>query len=278
MESGSGARRRARFLALVAAPEVPVDGVAAARHGALAARRATSRATQQAPLADQNAHRAYALPPFPTRQVAPAALAIALLHAALWWAWSHAPHSPATPVVTPPIAIEMTAPPKPLPEAPKSAPITPPKPLPKVPKSHAPRPQPRPSPTPTPPTAQPSPAAPSTPTASATAAPVAPAAPPAPAVPEKTTQPDANADYLHNPAPDYPSTAQDYGWQGKVVLHVHVKAEGSPDTIQVRASSGHRVLDDAAVAAVRQWSFVPAKRGPTPVDGWVDVPLNFQLN
>ncbi|MBN3816941.1 energy transducer TonB, partial [Paraburkholderia sp. Se-20369] len=95
---------------------------------------------------------------------------------------------------------------------------------------------------------------------------------------EKTTLPDGDADYLRNPAPAYPAIAQDYGWQGKVVLHVHVLANGTPDSIQLRSSSGHRVLDDAAIAAVRRWSFVPAKRGTTPVDGWVDVPLNFQLD
>jgi protein TonB len=29
---------------------------------------------------------------------------------------------------------------------------------------------------------------------------------------------------------------------------------------------------------VLQWTFDPARRGQTPVDGWVTVPLNFKLS
>lgn len=62
------------------------------------------------------------------------------------------------------------------------------------------------------------------------------------------------------------------------MLRVHVDASGHPIGVQLHASSGHEVLDKAALAAVRQWTFVPAKRGATPIDGWVDVPLDFRLN
>ncbi|WP_122235428.1 TonB family protein, partial [Pseudomonas coronafaciens] len=40
---------------------------------------------------------------------------------------------------------------------------------------------------------------------------------------------------------------------------------------------GVPALDEAAQAAVRQWTFIPAKRGDTPVEGWVNVPLAFKL-
>lgn len=208
------------------------------------------------------------------RAVLLGALSVALLHAALIAAWLHARPATPAPVVTPPIALQIAVPPRALPQAPKAKPMTPPKPLPQRAHPHPARARPAPAPTPTPtqvaaPTSRPSPAL---------APAAAPSAPAAPAAPERTTLPDGNADYLHNPAPDYPPTAQDYGWQGKVVLHVHVRADGSPDTIEIRSSSGHRVLDEAGVAAVRHWSFVPAKHGATPVDGWVDVPLNFQLD
>jgi len=114
------------------------------------------------------------------------------------------------------------------------------------------------------------PSAPSTPPA----APTLPASPP----PEPLTPPIGNAAYLHNPAPRYPPSALEEGWEGCVVLRVHVDAAGHPLGVDVRTSSGHDVLDKAALAAVRQWMFVPAKRGSTPVDGWVDVPLNFHMN
>ncbi|WP_217428393.1 energy transducer TonB [Rugamonas rivuli] len=114
----------------------------------------------------------------------------------------------------------------------------------------------------------------------ATPAPPAPvaAAPAPPPPPEPVTEPRGYAGYRSNPAPDYPALAQDRGLQGNVVLKVHVLASGKPDNVAVDKSSGHKILDDAAVKAVLAWSFDPAKRGQTPIDGWVKVPLNFKLS
>jgi periplasmic protein TonB len=95
---------------------------------------------------------------------------------------------------------------------------------------------------------------------------------------EQVTEPRGYAGYRSNPAPSYPSAAQKRGLQGQVVLKVHVLASGQPDNIDVAKSSGHPVLDEAAVKAVATWVFDPAKRGQTPVDGWVRVPLIFKLN
>ena len=108
------------------------------------------------------------------------------------------------------------------------------------------------------------------------AAPVLPA-PPAPPVVEKVTQPRAGAGYLNNPAPVYPDEAMEKGWEGKVQIKVHVLASGKPDTITIAKSSGKEVLDDEAIRTVSQWSFVPAMRGTTPTDGWVVVPISFNL-
>ena len=83
-----------------------------------------------------------------------------------------------------------------------------------------------------------SPARPAT-AAPAAAAPATPApAPAAPAAPARETAPIGDAAYLRNPAPDYPAFAQDQGWEGRVVLRVHVLANGSPDSVEVRTSSG----------------------------------------
>ncbi|MCR5895761.1 energy transducer TonB, partial [Burkholderia sp. HAN2018] len=102
-------------------------------------------------------------------------------------------------------------------------------------------------------------------------------APAAPAAPVRETAPIGDAAYLRNPAPDYPAFAQEQGWEGRVVLRVHVLANGTPDAVDVRTSSGRRMLDNAAVAAVKRWTFVPAKRGDEAVDGWVNVPIDFKL-
>lgn len=118
----------------------------------------------------------------------------------------------------------------------------------------------------------------SVPAAPAVAAPgpaVAPA--PAPVAEEKVTEPRGYAGYLRNPAPDYPPAAQRRGLEGQVVLKVHVLASGQPDSVTVARSSGHAILDDAAIKAVVQWAFAPARRGQAAIDGWVQVPLTFKI-
>ena len=104
------------------------------------------------------------------------------------------------------------------------------------------------------------------------------AAPPAPPPPEPVTEPRGFAGYRNNPPPEYPALAQDRGLQGQVILKVQVLASGRAAAVSVDKSSGHKILDDAAVKVVQGWTFDPAKRGQTPIDGWVKVPLNFKLS
>jgi protein TonB len=108
-------------------------------------------------------------------------------------------------------------------------------------------------------------------------APVATPSPPAPKVVEKVTAPSSGAGYLHNPTPDYPESAMERGLEGRVVMKVHVLANGRPSSVSVTKSSGHDILDEEAVRTVKQWTFVPGKRGSTPIDGWVTVPMAFNL-
>ena len=79
-------------------------------------------------------------------------------------------------------------------------------------------------------------------------------------------------------APEYPSLAQRRGWEGTVLLRVHVLASGKPGEIQIQKSSGRQQLDDAALDAVKRWSFVPAKQGDVAQDGWVSVPIDFKIH
>ena len=106
---------------------------------------------------------------------------------------------------------------------------------------------------------------------------VAPPAPPAPPAPEPVTPPSFNAAYLNNPAPAYPPASRRMGEEGRVILRVHVNESGVPAEIQVRTSSGFDRLDAAARETVRQWKFVPARRGGAPVAAWVLVPISFSL-
>ena len=61
-----------------------------------------------------------------------------------------------------------------------------------------------------------------------------------------------------------------------MLLLVQVSAEGSPVNIQIRQSSGFERLDEAGLQAVRQWRFVPAKRGNETVASSVIVPIQFK--
>ena len=85
-----------------------------------------------------------------------------------------------------------------------------------------------------------------------------------------------DADYLHNPAPTYPSQSRRLKEEGTVLLLVRVSADGAPTEVEVRQSSGFERLDDAALQAVRQWRFVPAKRGSQNVAASVLVPIQFK--
>ncbi|MBL1264902.1 energy transducer TonB [Methylomicrobium sp. RS1] len=108
--------------------------------------------------------------------------------------------------------------------------------------------------------------------------PPVPAAPPAQPKAEPFTEANYRANYKSNPKPEYPRLAKSRGWQGRVLLRVQVTAEGRSAAVSVQQSSGHELLDEAAVEAVRNWTFIPAKRGDTPVASAVTVPIQFKLN
>jgi protein TonB len=104
-----------------------------------------------------------------------------------------------------------------------------------------------------------------------------PAPPPAPKAVEPVTEPNGFAGYLNNPPPVYPRAAQRLNQQGRVLLRVHVLANGQVGSAEIKQSSGTPLLDEAALNAVKAWTFAPAKRGSTPVDGWATVPIDFKL-
>lgn len=103
-----------------------------------------------------------------------------------------------------------------------------------------------------------------------------PAAVAAPAA-EAVSQARFDADYLKNPAPAYPPLARRMGEEGKVILRVSVNPQGTADSVEIRTSSGSPRLDEAAQKTVRNWKFIPAKRGETAIQSWVLVPIIFKL-
>ena len=71
--------------------------------------------------------------------------------------------------------------------------------------------------------------------------------------------------------------ARKRGIQGKVLLDVVVKTDGTPMKVAVSRSSGSSILDEAALEAVRQWRFVPAHRRGEVVQANVLVPVEFKM-
>ena len=80
--------------------------------------------------------------------------------------------------------------------------------------------------------------------------------------------------------PIYPEFAKKSGIQGEVILEVEVFTDGSVGAIEVVKSlmSGPGGLDEAAIKAVKQWEFSPAKSGGKPVACWVTFPVGFNLD
>ena len=83
--------------------------------------------------------------------------------------------------------------------------------------------------------------------------------------------------YASNPAPEYPASARRRREEGTVLLHVQVSAAGRAERVELARSCGHPALDEAALRAVRDWAFEPARIGPRAVACEIEVPVRFEL-
>lgn len=75
--------------------------------------------------------------------------------------------------------------------------------------------------------------------------------------------------------PVYPAIALKARIGGIVVLRVLVSETGSPIAVEVLKGVGGG-LSEAAIAAVRHWSFEPARRRGVAVAAWTTIPIPFQ--
>jgi protein TonB len=82
---------------------------------------------------------------------------------------------------------------------------------------------------------------------------------------------------VHQVVPDYPTLAKEAGVTGVVTVHLLVGRDGHVRDVQVDPKHGILLLNDAAIAAARQWVFTPARTNGHPVEVWVTVPFNFHL-
>src|SRR5882724_4326348 len=74
----------------------------------------------------------------------------------------------------------------------------------------------------------------------------------------------------------YPPAALAARREGTVVLFVTVEVDGSVGPATVAESAGEG-FDKAALVAVKQWKFSPARRGDEPISSRIRVPFAFVL-
>lgn len=78
--------------------------------------------------------------------------------------------------------------------------------------------------------------------------------------------------------PPYPPASERQDEEGVVVVRVRVGPDGRVLAAELKASSGHRRLDEAAVEhARRAWRFVPATRDGVAIESWREIPVRFEL-
>lgn len=84
-----------------------------------------------------------------------------------------------------------------------------------------------------------------------------------------------NGKAISKPAPVYPPIAKAARASGMVVVQITIDENG--DVFSARAVSGHPLLQQAAVNAVRQWKFSPTLLSGQPVKVAGLITVNFNL-
>jgi protein TonB len=77
-------------------------------------------------------------------------------------------------------------------------------------------------------------------------------------------------------APVYPELAIRSGLTGTVYVKIWVDKEGKPREVSV-VKSDAEMLNDAAIAAAKQFLFTPAYMNSGPVSVWLTIPFRFRL-
>jgi TonB family protein len=77
---------------------------------------------------------------------------------------------------------------------------------------------------------------------------------------------------INAPVPRYPYQALRNRWESTMLVDMHLRRDGAVKDVKILQSTGHKVLDDAARIAFRQWRFKP---------GGVDhvrIPVTYSLH
>jgi TonB family protein len=99
--------------------------------------------------------------------------------------------------------------------------------------------------------------------------------PPAPARPEYFHSFDQAPQVIVQVPPTYPEMARQSELEGVVLVQIGVNEFG--DVIEARVLQGVQGLNQAAIEAVMQWKFTPAKQRDVPVPVQIAIPIRFTL-
>jgi protein TonB len=101
--------------------------------------------------------------------------------------------------------------------------------------------------------------------------PPAPPRPPPPGTPVKPTYVPDVQDY-------YPEVSRRNGEEGRAIVKVCVSAAGKIDSVEAAASTGHPLLDEAALKVAKAFRFKPATSEGKPVASCANLPVKFELH
>lgn len=98
---------------------------------------------------------------------------------------------------------------------------------------------------------------------------------PAPAAPSMRVSHMMEGNLIHRVQPVYPPLAREARIQGSVILRAVIDREGKIENLQV--ISGHPLLVQAAMDAVRQWRYRPYILNEQPIEVETQITVNFLL-
>ena len=75
----------------------------------------------------------------------------------------------------------------------------------------------------------------------------------------------------------YPSQARLNHLEGKVILRAVIKSDGHLGDLTIKESSGHRLLDEAAMEVIRRICPVPLKHALGRPEVVVMIPIDYRL-
>ena len=79
-------------------------------------------------------------------------------------------------------------------------------------------------------------------------------------------------------SPEYPRSARRAGTEGQVQLNLLISASGTVDDARLLSATPSGVFEDAALEAVRRWTFSPARYEGRAVSVWARQTIDFRLS